>query len=264
MPQQTSSVNLQHDITKVLERKLRVMEAEAAEKEQLIEALFSDMFATRNRYFKLLDSLAPQDRMRIEDAAVFGSRETLIARSAGRLRSPLESHAMGLRDFDGTNGMQLSIEQSVPLPYTIKARFRNVRSASERYSFSETSPAMPLVVGKLAIYLTDPQTVRFFVGEAENSTYCEVWDDGNWIDICMTVTEAGGSLLVDGHEELVFDEKLAGEIDEVFIGCGHLDRQWSGQIAALSIVKGVWDPNDVNLPEDRVRFNYNGEKVTQT
>lgn len=245
----------------VLERKLAQCGEENAQKDELIAALLREV-RDKMRLIEEIsvaeDSAGALEKLRTAGES-FG--ELVLEREYGRLRSPLEGDEKVYRSFARGDGLRVALEGAITPPYTFRVRFKSTRTAADNYAFSRTSPPMPMVCGPVAIYLIDQDTVRVLLGSGQTGVSHDFFDNGGWIDICAKITPEGGTVFVDGEKVLEDSAFTNKDFNQVSLGCGHLERHWAGQIAAAAVVRGDWDLNDNELPEEGILFRYDGNKV---
>jgi len=245
----------------VLERKIAQCREENAQKDELIAALLRE---ARDK-MRLIEevSFAEDPAGALEELRAAGASfgEPVLEREYGRLRSPLEGDERVYRSFARGDGLHVDLGQLVTPPYTLRVRFKSTRTAADDYAFSRNSPPMPMVCGPVAIYLIDQDTARILLGSGEIGVTHDFFDNGGWIDVCAKITPEGGTVFVDGEKVLEDSAFTNRDFKEVAVGCGHLERHWAGQIAAAAVVRGDWDLDDNELPDEGVLFRYDGNKV---
>lgn len=244
---------------KLLEKKLNQCMKENLEKNILIQKLIDELTHLKEISLFLFDNVSVDIQDRLDREGQIAEFKTL-KRKKGEVRHSLQPKTRDLKNFTIKNGDRVTLDTPIYPPYTLKTRFTNKRSANDSFEFGRWSPPMPLTVGPIAIFLPDSDFVRVFFGSSKKSEHYDFPDPGDWIDLTVVVKDNGGLVTVGKSGSIIFDKVANCHVKYVTIGCGFLERGWTGQIANLAICRGEWHAED-EVPEDQVLFRFNGSKV---
>jgi hypothetical protein len=156
----------------------------------------------------------------------------------------------GLRRFDGSKGETIRISDEKILSgtkkFTVEFWLRPLEAGLEKGMVSDTYPPMPCLVGPLALYQSEDDSIGVSIKTSDNRTIEYSIDEdikGRWFHVALEadLEEEWATLYINGKKELEVREKLGPLRGEIYIGQGYPDKKrfWRGDMAGLLISQDI-------------------------
>jgi hypothetical protein len=182
---------------------------------------------------ELIGSLLDQIRIRDDKLRAAGLLDATTLLPAAPAAPPLQ--------FDGKNGLKVSLSKPIAAPFTLSCRLLSLKAEEDEFAYTETSPPMPLLVGRFALYRVDNDVMR--MNMVENSKIVSLdFQDSDWTDVVLQVGEQSAKLIVNGREIGEFKTPADTSFTVLGLGCGFLDRGWKGQYEYVVLTAGLDAP----------------------
>jgi hypothetical protein len=151
---------------------------------------------------------------------------------------PLKAAGIKGMRFDSDRPALEEVLTTVPKTYSIELLLKTDIAVAKDFSFSRTSPPMPVLIPPLAIYQASESTFNVRVGR-DNAVDFRFAEADKWHHIALTVHDGQVAVLYVNGKPV---SSGAGELQlvgRIAIGKGFLDRRWDGWIRYVRVSDGI-------------------------